>query len=70
MIMRQKNVEVTTLQILHSYFHTLLIAETGEFHNLSTEFILSDHILHSRYLSDLEYLDITKRNVTLIAIGA
>ena len=51
--------------------HTLLVAETGRIsYNLSTEFMLSDHILYSHDFSDRECFDITERNLTLITVGA
>ena len=59
-----------TMQILRSHCHTLPIADAGEFLNLPTEFMLSDHILYSHDFTDWEGADFTKRNLTLITIDA
>ena len=55
------------LQILLSRY---LYQRRGQFSNLSTEFMLGNHILYSHDLSYWEGVDITKRNLTLITIGA
>ena len=57
-------------QILLSYCHTLHIVETGgQLLNLLTEFMLSDNMFYSHDFSDLECVDIIKRNLKLITIG-
>ena len=56
-----------TLQILLSYCHTL---HRGEFLYLPTEFMLSDHILYSHDFSDQDGVDIAKRNLILVSVGA
>ena len=42
----------------------------GEFLNQPTESRLGDHVLYSHDFSDREGVDVTKRNLTLITIGA
>ena len=55
-----------TLQILFSHWHTLLIAETGDFLSLPTKVMMGDHILYSHDFSDRERVNLTTRNLTLI----
>ena len=46
--------------------HIALKPRRGEFLNLSTEFMLGDHIPYSHDVSNSKAIDSTKRNLTLI----
>ena len=59
------------IKILICHPYSFTIEEVGEVDNLiSSKYILCDHVLNSHDHSVLQSIDITGRNLMLIALGA